>query len=553
MARWAQAVRSRDQIVLFAPTLEDAIPGDHPVRLFDEVLGRLDFSDWQRRYFLLDGQPPIHPRVMASVILYGLSLGVRASRKLEYACGNNIDFIWLTEGRVIDHSTLALFRVKFEVELKGMFRQIGRVAIGMGMANLNQVALDGTVKRANNSRFAVARQNTLEQKIAALDQRVEQLMTEATAADKKDDELFGESSPTQLPKQLKDIQARQKRLAAALKKVRETAAKQEAKGRKSEKGPAVPTTDPDAGMIKNKTGGTAPNYQVVLTTEGESGLIMDYQTLGHDDEPSAVMPAIENLKAAYQSGELAQAEEVQIKELLADSNFNTGPNLEQLKQAGVEPWMAAKSPGLVKPAEDRDAAASAALPVATPSEAADRLESAGNNTSKLPPNTDALPISARTRALDKSAFTYDKQADAYHCPGGRSLPLFKHATDKHPEGPLHYDIYRSTTCGGCALMSKCLSGKNIGPGSKRTIRRDEHEPLREEMAARMAAEAGRAKYKRRSFLAETPFAVFNTTMNIRQLLLRGLNKVNTEIGWICSASNLKKITRLLAAQRLATA
>jgi transposase len=138
--------------VLFAPTLQDAISDDHSVRLFDEVIGKLDFSSWERHYERVDGRPPIHPRVMAQVILYGLSLGIRSSGKLEDACVNRIDFLWLTEGRSIDHSTLAGFRVKFGEELKGMFRQIGRVAIGLGMVNLNQVALDGTVKRANNSR-----------------------------------------------------------------------------------------------------------------------------------------------------------------------------------------------------------------------------------------------------------------------------------------------------------------------------------------------------------------------------------------------------------------
>ncbi len=45
------------------------------------------------------GQPPIHPRVMAGVILYGLMRRIRSSRQLEYACGNNIDFMWLAEGR----------------------------------------------------------------------------------------------------------------------------------------------------------------------------------------------------------------------------------------------------------------------------------------------------------------------------------------------------------------------------------------------------------------------------------------------------------------------
>jgi hypothetical protein len=69
------------------------------------------------------------------------------------------------------------------------------------------------------------------------------------------------------------------------------------------------------------------------------------------------------------------------------------------------------------------------------------------------------------------------------------------------------------------------------------------------MAARMAQPAGQAKYRRRSFLAETPFAVMNTTMNIQQLLLRGIDKVTIEFGWICSAYNIRKLTRLLAASR----
>jgi Transposase DDE domain len=69
------------------------------------------------------------------------------------------------------------------------------------------------------------------------------------------------------------------------------------------------------------------------------------------------------------------------------------------------------------------------------------------------------------------------------------------------------------------------------------------------MAARMNTQQGRAIYRRRSFLAETPFAVLNTSMNVLQLLLRGTHKVTAEVGWICSAYNIKKITRLLTASR----
>jgi transposase len=527
MIRWAQPSRSREQIVLFAPTLDASILDDHPVRLFDEVLKSLDFTEWEQRYFLLDGQPPIHPRIMAGVILYGLTLGIRPSRKLEYACGNHLDFMWLSEGRVIDHTTLAKFRTRFETELKGLFRQIGRVAIGMGMANLNQVALDGTVKRASNSRGAVARRATLEQKLSALDERVEALMKEAADADRKDDELFGESSPAGLPRELKNLKARQKRLAAALKKVREIDAKQQARGRDSERGPAVPVTDPDSNLMKNKTGGFAPNHLVVLATEGQSGLIVDYQVPGHDDEPSAVMTAMNNLKEAYGSTDSASPAvsaasndsapaaciavdpiaPTVVKELLADTNFNTGANLDALDKAGIMAFMPAKPAGIL---EEPQAAS-------------------------------GLPINAKTKSLDRSAFTFDAQANVYHCPGGRSLPLFENKTERRDNKTLVYRIYQSTNCQGCSLASRCLSGKN----SRRTIRRDQHEPLREQMALRMQSDKGRATYKRRSFLAETPFAVINTTMNLRQLLLRGLPKVTIEIGWICSAYNLKKMVRQL--------
>src|SRR5207244_10945812 len=103
----------------------------------------------------------------------------------ENALMNRIDFIWLTENRRIDHSTLCGFRVRFGEPLKKLFRQIGRVAIDLGMVNLNQVSLDGTIKRANNSRGAVGSRASLEQKLAAVDEQIAQLMLAADQTDKQ--------------------------------------------------------------------------------------------------------------------------------------------------------------------------------------------------------------------------------------------------------------------------------------------------------------------------------------------------------------------------------
>src|ERR1035437_4650790 len=113
MAFWAQAPADREQLVLFANKLDDAIGEDHPVRLLDEMLAAMDWAAWERHYSGVAGQPAIHPRVMAAAILYGLTVGVRTSRKLEAACLNRLDFLWLVEGRTIDHSTFAKFRQDF--------------------------------------------------------------------------------------------------------------------------------------------------------------------------------------------------------------------------------------------------------------------------------------------------------------------------------------------------------------------------------------------------------------------------------------------------------
>jgi transposase len=103
----------RRQVVLFSTMLDDEIHQDHPVRLFDEILSAMDWSAWEGHYAQVLGQPAIHPKVMASAILYGLSLGLRSSRQLERACLTMLDFIWLVEKRDIDHSTFCKFRTQF--------------------------------------------------------------------------------------------------------------------------------------------------------------------------------------------------------------------------------------------------------------------------------------------------------------------------------------------------------------------------------------------------------------------------------------------------------
>ena len=141
----------RHQLTLFSPSLDDMLQDDHPARILDDLINALDVSEFEKNYHIGRGQPPIHPRVIIKVLLYAMSRRIRSSRIMEYALGYHVDFMWLAQMQQIDHSTLCHFRKKYYDALKKLFRDLGKLAISMGIAKLSEVTFDGTRVRANNN------------------------------------------------------------------------------------------------------------------------------------------------------------------------------------------------------------------------------------------------------------------------------------------------------------------------------------------------------------------------------------------------------------------
>jgi hypothetical protein len=147
------------------------------------------------------------------------------------------------------------------------------------------------------------------------------------------------------------------------------------------------------------------------------------------------------------------------------------------------------------------------------------------------------------KKLDKSCFVYDAEANCYYCPMGRVLD---YEQTKREQGRETRCVYRCQNCEGCPLSGVC---RDANSQRGRSVSRDEHEPLRERMHAKMQTEAGRTIYNRRMHIGETPFAIIKNIFEVRRFLLRGLEKVRTEWRWVCTAYNLKKLMTLIAALR----
>ena len=83
----------------------------------------------------------------------------------------------------------------------------------------------------------------------------------------------------------------------------------------------------------------------------------------------------------------------------------------------------------------------------------------------------------------------------------------------------------------------------------RTITRGPYEEVRERTAARMSLESSQPLLRPRSWIAETPFGILKSVMGLRQFLLRGLEKVQTEGTWAVTTFNLGKLVREIARLR----
>jgi transposase len=515
---WARAPLPREQAVLFQTRIDDVISENHVVRVFSEILEGYDWSDWESRYHGVLGQPPIHPRVLASLWLFGIRRGFRSSRMVEYMASHNFDFMWLAEGHQPDYSTLSKFRTKFEEELKDLFRHVVHVSMVAGFVDMLEVAADGTRVKANSNRFDTWTDEKITTVLNELAAEFGVKLAESQQTDQVDAGLFGtgilsenSEGSQMLTPELQDLKQRQAALQEIQKQLREADKARRQDGTDPVKNPAqIPMTDPESRVLPNKEGGYAPNYNPVATTESVNGFIVDCDVVCTTPETAELLPSMDRISAEYG---------VTPQRGLGDGAYATGPNIVGMEARGIEFYSHLESPD----------------PQTNPAVRADP-------TQPVPeaqwPN---LPISPQTKKFDKACFQYDAEHDCYWCPMGKSVDYEEKKSDTHRGQKRQWNQYRCQACATCPLREKCVSAKSK---AGRTVSRDVYTPDRDRLAAKMRVESNQKIYDQRMRIAETPFGLIKHVMGLRQFLLRGLDKVKTEWRWACLAVNLNKLARL---------
>ncbi|MFH1197738.1 MAG: transposase [bacterium] len=141
--------------------------------------------------------------------------------------------------------------------------------------------------------------------------------------------------------------------------------------------------------------------------------------------------------------------------------------------------------------------------------------------------------STSKRDKEEIKFHYNKENDEYECSAGKRLVLI---TKNAKDGTSIVNIYRGIECQGCLLRSKCSKAKG-----GRIYKRHINEEWREEYRAKMKSEIALDKLSKRKTIVEHPFGTIKYLMGKIPLLLRGLEKVKTEINIYTTVYNLKRL------------
>lgn len=335
-------VVDRDTPLLLPPSIQQWIPQGDIARLIVETVEELEDSqchfNWRG-----SGSEQYPPRMMLALLIYCYSHGVCSSRLIEQATYRDVAVRFITADTHPDHDTIATFRRENSDLFKALFLNVLQVAREMKVAQMGTIALDGTILRANASRRQTLRveqiaeeDRLLEEKIKALEQRAQSLDEAESRAG---------YSPN-LPRELAHAKKRQEALREARRRVKERFVEHqhkqqkqwEARGAESPGSPPQPSrqsedqrgnvSDPDARMLRQKNGVSAPAYNVQVAVEAQSAapLIVAASVCDEANDRRQLEPMVEKVMET----------QPQTTAVVVDSGYDNSAQIYQVeRQHGV--------------------------------------------------------------------------------------------------------------------------------------------------------------------------------------------------------------------------
>lgn len=306
----------RDQVEFMQAALDSFIEEDHQVRVVMEFVGHLDLTQLYQPIRAFEGsagRTPIDPRLLLGLWLYATLRGVGSARELERLCDAHIAYRWMCGGVSVNYHTLADFRS----ESCGIFDAILIDSIAVlrasGVVAMERVAHDGLRTRAHAGSGSFRGKETLLELHAEATEQVKILRRELEDDDPAAGSKRGKAA------RVRAARERSERIQEALNQLPDV----EAKKKDPKKKARVSITDPDARIMKMPNGGFNPAYNVQLSADTGSQIIVGVNVTNCGSDHALLPQAVAQIEAHAGCAP---------KETLADGGFNKPENIEALSE-----------------------------------------------------------------------------------------------------------------------------------------------------------------------------------------------------------------------------
>lgn len=495
---------------LMLPTdLELHIPSKHLVRVVNDAIDKMNIEPLLRQY-KGGGTSSYHPKMMLKVLVYAYTQKLYSSRQIAKALRENIHFMWLSGNNTPDFRTINRFRSSIMKEIiDEIFKNVLELLIEEGLVKLENYFLDGTKIEANANRYTYVWKKNVQKHKANLTAKINELLIEIERQNNEENQLYGEHDleelgneasidPAKLEAKIKELDARlaetsQPKLAPKVRKLKKEYlprlkqyhTQEQLLGERN----SLSKTDPDATFMRTKedhlkNNQLKPCYNVQFGTENQ--FIAGYSVHQQASDSACCLPHLEKLEKQF----------IKIPQnLITDSGYGCEETYEHLTNKEI------------------------------------------GNYVKYSTFHQELKKRKKGNRFQFDDFDYDTASDQFICPAGRRLYFKETQRDQTKTGyKVEYRVYQSVDCIDCPLRDKCTRSN----GNRTLSVNFRWHELKEQAAQNLRSELGLNLRAKRSVEVESVFGRIKQNWSFRRFMLRGIKKVNIELGLLCIAHNLAK-------------
>lgn len=496
---------NQDQLILLPPSLKDFITPNHPVQYVSDIVDKIDLEPLMKKY-KGGGTSTYHPKMMLKVLVYAYLKNIYSSRSIESALKENVYFMWLSGMNQPDHNTINRFRSdKLKGVLKEVFGQVVELLVDAGLITLKEIYIDGTKIEANANKYSFVWGNSIKSSKERIKKQLQELWeyTQQVAQEELEDtstldfeEIDAEKVKQTIEKidqalKEKDVKKKVKQKLTYAKKnwpdkLQEYDQKQEIlSGRNS-----YSKTDPDATFMRMKedhmqNGQLKPAYNWQMGTNNQ--FILNYSLHQVTTDTSTLESHLDGYNELYQKYP---------EQCTTDAGYGSEQNYEYLDQKDIEAFVKYNY-----------------------------FHKEQKKKWKLDPSK-------------SSNLYYNQEQDCLYCPMGQKMRCIGQKTKKTKNGYTQtYHRYQAQNCAGCNIHGACFKGK----GNRIVEISKKLNNYKQTARDKLLSDQGIQKRKQRPADVEAVFGQIKSNKKFKRFLLRGLEKVEIEIGLVSIAHNIAKM------------